>query len=87
MWDAGTDIERIIDANEVDLIKIGHHGSNTSSDMNFIKKINPKYAVITVGKNNKYGHPNKETMQTLKKESIEVHRNDECGNILFKSTS
>lgn len=86
MGDAGADIERIIDATEVDLIKIGHHGSNTSSDMNFIKKINPKYAVITVGKNNKYGHPNKETMQTLKKENIEVHRNDECGNILFKST-
>lgn len=86
MGDAGADIERIIDAKEVDLIKIGHHGSNTSSDMNFIKKINPKYAVITVGKNNKYGHPNKETMQTLKKENIEVHRNDECGNILFKST-
>ncbi|WP_419727309.1 ComEC/Rec2 family competence protein [Terrisporobacter petrolearius] len=86
MGDAGTDIERIIDTKEVDLIKIGHHGSNTSSDMNFIKKINPKYAVITVGKNNRYGHPNKETMQTLKKENIEVHRNDECGNILFKST-
>jgi len=86
MGDAGTDIERIIDAKEVDLIKIGHHGSSTSSDMNFIKKINPKYAVITVGKNNRYGHPNKETMQTLKKENIEVHRNDECGNILFKST-
>lgn len=86
MGDAGTDIERIIDVKEVDLIKIGHHGSNTSSDMNFIKKINPEYAVITVGKNNRYGHPNKETMQTLKKENIEVHRSDECGNILFKST-
>lgn len=86
MGDVGTDIERIINVEEVDLIKIGHHGSNTSSDVNFIKKINPKYAVITVGKNNRYGHPNKETMQTLKKENIEVHRSDECGNILFKST-
>ncbi|WP_018591079.1 ComEC/Rec2 family competence protein [Terrisporobacter glycolicus] len=86
MGDAGTDIERIIDVKEVDLIKIGHHGSNTSSDIDFIKKINPQYAVITVGKNNRYGHPNKETMQTLKKENIEVHRSDECGNILFKST-
>ncbi|WP_434799642.1 ComEC/Rec2 family competence protein [Terrisporobacter vanillatitrophus] len=86
MGDVGTNIERIINVEEVDLIKIGHHGSNTSSGVNFIKKINPKYAVITVGKNNRYGHPNKETMQTLKKENVEVHRSDECGNILFKST-
>ena len=54
------------------MVKIAHHGSNTSSNINFIKKINPEYAVITVGKNNKYGHPNKETMQTLKTENIEV---------------
>lgn len=86
MGDAGSDIERIINVEEVDLVKVGHHGSNTSSHINFIKKINPEYAVITVGKNNKYGHPNKETMQILKNENIEVHRSDECGNILFKST-
>ncbi len=85
MGDAGSEIERILNVDDVDLIKIGHHGSNTSSDINFIKKINPEYAVITVGKDNKYGHPNKETMQTLKSENIEVHRSDECGNILFKS--
>ena len=86
MGDAGSEIERILNVDDVDLIKIGHHGSNTSSEINFIKKINPEYAVITVGKDNKYGHPNKETMQTLKNENIEVHRSDECGNILFKST-
>lgn len=86
MGDAGYDIERIIKVDDVDLIKVGHHGSNTSSDINFIKKVNPQYAVITVGKNNRYGHPNKETMQTLKNENIEVHRSDECGHILFKST-
>lgn len=86
MGDAGSDIERIINVEGIDLIKVGHHGSNTSSNINFIKKVNPQYAVITVGKNNRYGHPNKETMKTLKSENIEVHRSDECGNILFKST-
>ena len=86
MGDAGKNIERIIDVDDVDLIKVGHHGSNTSTSLNFIKKANPQYAIITVGKNNRYGHPNKETMETLKNENIEVHRSDECGHILVKST-
>ena len=86
MGDAGQEIERIINVEDVDLIKIGHHGSKTSTSLSFIKKANPEYAVITVGKNNRYNHPNKETMETLKSQNIEVHRSDECGNILFKST-
>ena len=86
MGDAGKNIERIIDVDDVDLIKVGHHGSNTSTSLNFVKKANPQYAIITVGKNNRYGHPNKETMETLKNENIEVHRSDECGHILVKST-
>ena len=86
MGDAGQEIERIINVEDVDLIKIGHHGSKTSTSLSFIKKANPEYAVITVGKNNRYNHPNKETMETLKSQDIEVHRSDECGNILFKST-
>ena len=69
MGDAGKNIERIIDVDDVDLIKVGHHGSNTSTSLNFIKKANPQYAIITVGKNNRYGHPNKETMETLKNEN------------------
>ncbi len=86
MGDAGREIENNINTEDVDLLKIGHHGSRTSSDPSFIRKTNPEYAVITVGENNRYGHPHEETMDTLKNNNIEVHRNDECGDIIFIST-
>ena len=76
----------LINVGEVDLIKIDHHGLKIFLNSNFIKKINPKYVVITVGSNNKYGHPDRGTMETLVYENLEVHRTDECGNILVKST-
>lgn len=86
MGDAESNIESRINVSDVDLLKVGHHGSDSSSNPSFIDKVNPKYAVITVGENNKYGHPHKETMDTLENRSIEVHRNDECGHVVFKST-
>lgn len=86
MGDAGREIESSINVSDVDLLKVGHHGSRTSSDSSFIKKVNPEYAVITVGANNRYGHPHKETMNILKNNNIEVHRSDECGDIIFIST-
>ena len=86
MGDSEAEIESKINTGEVDILKVGHHGSNSSSTKGFINKVKPKYAVITAGENNKYGHPHKETMDTLKSMNIEVHRNDECGNIVFKST-
>ncbi|RDY23800.1 MBL fold metallo-hydrolase [Romboutsia maritimum] len=86
MGDAEAEIESKINPGKVDLIKIGHHGSHSGSTLSFINKISPKYAVILVGENNKYGHPHIETMDTLKSNNIEVHRSDECGNIIFKST-
>lgn len=86
MGDAESEIESRINVEDVDLLKVGHHGSNSSSSSSFIDKIKPEYAVITVGKNNKYGHPHKETMDTLESRSIDVHRSDECGNIVFKSS-
>lgn len=86
MGDAGREIEKTLDVSDVDLIKIGHHGSSNSSDPSFISSINPKYAVITCGENNRYNHPDKETMDTLKDENIKVYRTDECGDIVFIST-
>lgn len=64
-----------------DLIKIGHHGSSTSTSDSFIKKVNPSYAVISVGKNNLYNHPKKSVMERLKKYGIKVYRTDEQGTI------
>lgn len=86
MGDAEKEIEGKLNPGDVDLIKIGHHGSHSSSSQDFLKRVTPEYAVITCGKDNKYGHPHKETMDTLKDMNIEVHRSDECGDIVFKST-
>ncbi len=86
MGDAEKEIEAKLKVGEVDLLKVGHHGSHSSSTPNFIKQISPKYGVIQVGEGNKYGHPHTETMDTLKANNVEVHRNDECGDIVFKST-
>ena len=66
----------------IDVLKVGHHGSKTSSSEEFINKINPKYSVISLGKNNRYGHPNRETLDNLKKSKI--YRTDEHGSIIFK---
>jgi competence protein ComEC len=44
---------------DIDVLKVGHHGSKTSSSIKFINEVNTKYSVISVGKNNRYGHPNK----------------------------
>lgn len=64
-----------------DLIKIGHHGSSSSTSDKFLKSVNPDYAVICVGKDNSYNHPNKSVMDRLKKYGIKVYRTDEQGHI------
>lgn len=66
----------------IDVLKVGHHGSKTSSSNEFINKINPKYSVISLGKNNRYGHPNKEVLENLNKSKI--YRTDEDGSIMFQ---
>ena len=48
---------------DIDVLKVGHHGSKTSSSKEFLGEINPKYSIISVGKDNKYGHPNKEVFR------------------------
>ncbi len=67
---------------DIDVLKVGHHGSKTSSSIEFIDEINPNYSIISVGKNNRYGHPNKEVLNNLEKSKI--YRTDEDGSIMFK---
>ena len=55
---------------DIDVLKVGHHGSKTSSSREFIEKLNPEYSAISVGKNNRYGHPNKEVLENLKESKI-----------------
>ena len=68
-----------------DVLKVGHHGSNSSSSENFIKTIYPKVAIISVGENNSYGHPSVETLNTLEKFNIKILRTDLNGPIILKS--
>ena len=86
MGDAGVDKEKDIlerhNISNIDVLKVGHHGSKTSSSKSFINKINPKYSIISVGKNNRYGHPNKEILNNL--DHSKIYRTDEDGSIMFK---
>ena len=86
MGDASTTKEHEIlneyDIPNIDVLKVGHHGSKTISSKDFIDDINPKYSIISVGKNNRYGHPNKETLDNLEKSKI--YRTDQYGSIMFK---
>ena len=86
MGDASTTTEKEIlnkyNLPDVDILKVGHHGSKTSSSIDFINEINPKYSIISVGKKNRYGHPNKEVLDNLKESKI--YRTDEDGSIMFK---
>lgn len=68
-----------------DVLKIGHHGSDSSTTQAFLDKVSPKYAVVSVGVDNSYGHPHKGTMDRLKSKNISVYRTDESGTIIATS--
>ena len=86
--DAGTSIENKISnkIGDVDVLKVGHHGSHSSTGYEFIDAIRPEYGVILCDANNKYGHPHKEPLEVLSKFGVELHRSDECGEIEFLSS-
>lgn len=64
-----------------DVLKVGHHGSETSSNYRFLRKVSPLYAVISVGKGNKYEHPSEITLSRLKDANIITYRTDHDGLI------
>lgn len=68
-----------------DVLKAGHHGSKSSTTDEFLNAVNPKYAVLSVGKDNDYGHPNKETLDKFSERKIKVYRTDESGTIVATS--
>jgi len=68
-----------------DVLKIGHHGSYTSTTAAFLDAVDPEYAVISCGKGNDYGHPHSVTLKKLKARNIPVYRTDECGTIVATS--
>ena len=86
MGDASKKSEKEImkdyDIGKVDILKAGHHGSKTSSSKEFIKDINPKLVLISVGKDNKFNHPNKEVLNIL--DNSKIYRTDKNGSVMFK---
>ena len=91
MGDAPIYIEKQIMQNEnnipCDILRVGHHGSNTSTSEDWIKFTSPEEAVISVGKHNKFGHPNKEVISVLKKYKIKIRRTDLEVTIVFRQFS
>ncbi len=85
--DAETEIEKEVISRysnlKSDVLKVGHHGSSTSSSLEFLKAVNPKISVISVGKNNTYGHPTKDTLEKLK--STTIFRTDKNKSIIISS--
>lgn len=86
MADASVNVENNLikdfNLNNIDVLKVGHHGSKTSSGKTFINKINPKYSIISVGEGNRYSHPHKEVLDNL--ENTLIYRTDVNGSIMFK---
>ncbi len=76
MLDAGLNLQSAV-------LKVGHHGSNTSTSQPFLDAVNPIYAVISVGANNQYGHPHNETTQLLDSKGVITYRTDTLGTIIF----
>ncbi|WP_085833829.1 ComEC/Rec2 family competence protein [Clostridium merdae] len=86
--DAGVESEKQITADvKADVLKVGHHGSKTSTSQAFLSKVNPKYAVIEVGKDNSYGHPTAAALEKLQKIGATIYRTDKDGTIIFTSDS
>lgn len=86
MGDASSITEKEIlnkyNLSNIDVLKVGHHGSKTSSSNEFINTVKPKFSIISVGKNNRYGHPNKEVIDNL--ENSIIYRTDKHGSVMFK---
>lgn len=87
MGDATSSVEKDILDKDVksDVLKVGHHGSQYSSTISFLKKASPKYAIIEVGKNNSYNHPKEVTLKKLEDLGTKIYRTDEDGTIILTS--
>lgn len=85
--DASTKVEKqLLNKNIAsDVLKVGHHGSRYSTSKEFLNKVNPQYAIISVGINNTYKHPHDETLKKLNDKKIIIYRTDQEGTIVAES--
>jgi competence protein ComEC len=88
--DATTETEKIILADnapqslDVDILKVGHHGSHTSTSEAFVSMLTPEYALISLGEKNRYGHPHQEVLDVLLSAGVRILRTDQEGTVVFK---
>ena len=85
MGDASTKIEEKIELNKVDVLKVAHHGSNSSTSQEFLDRVKPKYAIISVGANNSYNLPDKDIIDKLNNNKIKTYRIDKNETIWLTS--
>lgn len=89
--DAETEIEEMILESGADIdaeiLKVGHHGSDTSSSEAFLDAVSPEYGLISCKVGNKYEHPIKSTMEELEERKVEIYRTDECGSVIMTVTT
>lgn len=85
MGDSETQNEDSRSWKQTNVIKVGHHGSNTSSSKDFLNQVLPQIAIISVGKNNSYGHPHNEVIDRLEKIGTLIYRTDKKGSVLLES--
>lgn len=70
---------------EADVLKVGHHGSSTSTSEDFLDAVHPRYGVISCGEGNSYGHPHAETLSRLEQANVQLYRTDLCGTVRITS--
>ncbi len=87
MGDAEQEIEaKLLNADiDADVLKVGHHGSHSSSSARFIQKVSPAHAIISCGEGNSYGHPHSETLATLNQNGVTTYRTDEIGTVIVSA--
>lgn len=84
-WDAEHDMVESGYELSADLLKVGHHGSGTSSSYIFLREVMPAFAVISVGEGNAYGHPTEDVLSRFRDAGTQMYRTDLCGNIVCQS--
>ena len=85
MGDSKKEVEDSRKWNKINVLKVGHHGSNTSNTERFLNQVRPEIAIISVGLNNQYNHPSVDVLNRLKKLNTTIYRTDEDGSLLLES--
>lgn len=81
--DSEAEVEAKMKLSEANVLKVGHHGSSSSTSQILLNKVKPRYAIISVGKDNDYGHPTKKILDRLDQYGVEIHRTDLEGTIII----